>query len=540
MTNRVWFGWACTSIGAARKWLGRDRRSGRKKRNLLQFAVALLIGITASAQAEMRCAALDGDVCIGPGFAANLLFVQYDNWGLQYMQSATRQDGPTGSSTSCGPETLTTVQSAGPFSALDGAYLYEVTYHDRVYTRSWSNQGQCVVQTSTSKFSGVDANGNNDDSGCTGAGTICAVRLDGPRVVIAPLTLRVDKKAPMPVKVMTGDALVHSQPVQMELVPASVNGRLTCPEMSDWNGELNCQYSAPKKPVVETVSAKCRDCAQPMTTTITVTPKPLVLGFFNGVWNTEEQAQDGLAALKTLTGPTYQDIPIRYENFYNQTGTGTSSTSLQDIAETFIQRSTELDGVLNNRFEHYWDLLAGRHGNPGSLTGSFITGLGNGAAALAGLIDATFSAMLGQIVAGWARMLTDPPTEADIGAQLANQRALADDDADFVLVAHSQGNLFVNAAYDGMRSSHPEVHAAVVHVAPASPTLRGKYGLSDLDLVINGLRVQGISSVQPSNWSIPFGKADVSGHTLVGTYLDGAREGRVKVRALIDSALGSL
>jgi hypothetical protein len=109
-----------------------------------------------------------------------------------------------------------------------------------------------------------------------------------------------------------------------------------------------------------------------------------------------------------------------------------------------------------------------------------------------------------------------------------------------LLVAHSQGNLFVNAAYDGLRANRPETQANFVHIAPASPTTRGEHGLSDLDLVINGLRVQGISSVQPSNWHIPFSTVDASGHTLVDTYLDASREGRGKVRALIDSALNGL
>ncbi|VTU35919.1 hypothetical protein RA8CHR_05341 [Variovorax sp. RA8] len=37
-------------------------------------------------------------------------------------------------------------------------------------------------------------------------------------------------------------------------------------------------------------------------------------------------------------------MPLRYENFYNQTGKGNGNTALQDIAETFIQHSNELDG----------------------------------------------------------------------------------------------------------------------------------------------------------------------------------------------------
>jgi hypothetical protein len=119
-------------------------------------------------------------------------------------------------------------------------------------------------------------------------------------------------------------------------------------------------------------------------------------------------------------------------------------------------------------------------------------------------------------------------------------QAIADEGSDFVLVAHSQGNLFVNAAYDGLRGSHPSTHVNTVHVAPASPSLRGKHGLSSFDLVINGLRAQGITSVQPANWNIPFGLADASGHALVATYLDARREGRAKVKALIENAIDGL
>jgi hypothetical protein len=542
MANRMRFGWASASIDVAGKWLRQARSLAQKKLiDLMRVVVLLLISTAANAQGEMRCAAIHGDACISPEGAAGLLFYQHVRWGLDLMQSATQRDGPTLYSNTCGLETLTTVQSAGPFSFVgEDGYLYEVTYHDRLYARLWSSPGKCTLHTYTDRFLGVDANGSNEHTSCYGAGTACATRLDGPRVVIEPLTLRVGKKAPLPVKVMTGSVPVVFHPVQIQLTPAATNGQLGCARTTSQSGVLKCEYFAPKKAVIETVTATCANCAQSTTATITVTPRPLVFGFFNGVWNTSEQAKDGLTALKALVGPTYRDTPIRYENFYNQTGQGTSSTLLQDIAETFAQRSTELDSVLNNRLEHYWDLLAGRHGDPHSLTGSFISGIGNGAAALAGLIDATFNATMGQAVAGWARMLSNPPTEADMGAQLAKLRGLADDEADFVLVAHSQGNLFVNAAYDGLRRSHPDTHATVVHVAPASPTVRGGYGLSDLDLVINGLRVQGVSSVQPSNWSIPFSKVDASGHTLVATYLDGAREGRAKVKALIDSALGSL
>ena len=164
--------------------------------------------------------------------------------------------------------------------------------------------------------------------------------------------------------------------------------------------------------------------------------------------------------------------------------------ALQDIAEVFIQRGKELDGVLDNRWEHYWELLAGNHASGDSLTGRFLNGLGNGGAALGKLFDATFNGLLGQMFSGYSQMLSGPPYRHRRRRATKKIRGLADEDYSFVLIAHSQGNLFVNSAYDGLRSSHPNTKGSVIHVSPASPTLRGEHLLADIDLVINGLRVR--------------------------------------------------
>lgn len=127
-----------------------------------------------------------------------------------------------------------------------------------------------------------------------------------------------------------------------------------------------------------------------------------------------------------------------------------------------------------------------------------------------------------------------------MAAQLQKLRGLADEDYSFALIAHSQGNLFVNSAYDGLRGSHPDTKAGVIHVAPASPTQRGEHLLADIDLVINGLRVQGISAVAPININLPASKSDLSGHTLVDTYLDPTRAAREKINGMVQAVLGKL
>lgn len=87
--------------------------------------------------------------------------------------------------------------------------------------------------------------------------------------------------------------------------------------------------------------------------------KSYTLGFFNGVWNTDHQADFGLKKLKDLIGPTYNSEPVKYKAFYNHTGSSVGATALQDLAETFIQRSAEIDasGELGKRFEYFWEFI---------------------------------------------------------------------------------------------------------------------------------------------------------------------------------------
>ncbi len=109
-----------------------------------------------------------------------------------------------------------------------------------------------------------------------------------------------------------------------------------------------------------------------------------------------------------------------------------------------------------------------------------------------------------------------------------------------VLVAHSQGNLFVNAAHDGLKVALPNANVQVVHVAPASPTLRGEYVLADIDLVINGLRSTGINGVVPANLNLPTSTVELSGHMLEATYLDFTRAAYSLVKSMVERSADKL
>lgn len=259
--------------------------------------------------------------------------------------------------------------------------------------------------------------------------------------------------------------------------------------------------------------------------------KGITVGFFNGVWNTQLQAGQGLAELRRLVGEDYQGEPIQYEVFYNQTGSENSASMAQDIAEVFIQRSVEIDssGELGKRWEYAWEIATGSQSLWDKLLNLF--------PAAGSLLTQMKNELVAKTTAAVADLLSNPPTEADYQSHNTRLDALATQQQKLLLVAHSQGNLFMNHGYDHIKPTVTEKGVRAVHIAPASPTLRGNYVLADIDLVINGLRVQGLDTVPPVNLTLPTSTADMSGHTLVGTYLDSSRDGRRATESLISGVL---
>ncbi len=270
------------------------------------------------------------------------------------------------------------------------------------------------------------------------------------------------------------------------------------------------------------------------TTTSVCNARGYTVGFFNGVWNTNTQdgALSGLNALKVLIGSTYKTEPVEYQLFYNNTGSTVGATSAQDVAEVFVQRAREFDatGELGKRFEYFWE--AASDGDK-----PFFSRLWNTFAAEAGIIDGMYSAIVTKAMAGWSLLLSNPPTTVNISEHRLQLDTLAAEGQKLLLVAHSQGNLFVNPAYDYVKPKVGVNSVAAVHIAPASITLRGNYVLADIDVVINGLRVQGAGSVPVANIELPFSSSDLSGHTLVSTYLDSTRAAKAKVSSMTTTAL---
>lgn len=259
------------------------------------------------------------------------------------------------------------------------------------------------------------------------------------------------------------------------------------------------------------------------------------IGFFNGVWNTLPQAIDGRMALQELLGDEYNSEPVEYENFYNTTGNSNDATMAQDIAEVFIQRAGELDssGALAERFEYLWDIASDPQR---TLLARLQATLTAPITALEGL----YTAISTKVAESWSRLLSNPPTALNHTQHRLTIDTLATEGQKMLFVAHSQGNLFVNPAYDYAKTKFSTNSVAVAHIAPASLTTRGPHVLADIDAVINGLRAFGWNSVPPINLTLPVSQKDLSGHTLVDTYLDASRAGRARVKEIATQGLASL
>ena len=260
----------------------------------------------------------------------------------------------------------------------------------------------------------------------------------------------------------------------------------------------------------------------------------LLFGFFNGVMNTQLMARTSLDIFRGIYGSTSpQGAPIRYEVFYNET------EGFSDLVEVFEQRLNEHGGAIAGRFELFFSALQG--GGPwwetiieaapalGDILDSFV-------AWLASIIPATLTKMMGS-----PSLLT---TQAEHRTRLDNGSL---EGRKMLLVAHSQGNLFLNSALQYASTRIPSTSIQGIHIAPASSVGNRPHVLADKDVVINALRLVG--SVPGITDNIPpilertpglNGLKDAKGHGLLEIYLHPGHQTASKIHGHIMGAFSKL
>ncbi|OLL27770.1 hypothetical protein BTH42_31710 [Burkholderia sp. SRS-W-2-2016] len=113
-----------------------------------------------------------------------------------------------------------------------------------------------------------------------------------------------------------------------------------------------------------------------------------------------------------------------------------------------------------------------------------------------------------------------------------------------LVVGHSQGNLYANAAYRLLYTNPAITTQSFKVVGVASPADfvagGGPYVTSDKDMVINALRFMVASSTLPANVPVDFNENDISGHNFVATYMNSALYARSQIVGMVLSQLNNI
>ena len=86
------------------------------------------------------------------------------------------------------------------------------------------------------------------------------------------------------------------------------------------------------------------------------------VGFFNGVFNTRDDAREALGRLRAIGGNVWKGQPVSYQLLYNHSGMSLDRpnvTRLEDLAEVILQKNVDLHMVLIGRLELFWQALRG-------------------------------------------------------------------------------------------------------------------------------------------------------------------------------------
>lgn len=245
--------------------------------------------------------------------------------------------------------------------------------------------------------------------------------------------------------------------------------------------------------------------------------KKVSVGFFNGVGTSYPEAH---AMRNRLSALSKKDAAL----FYNHTQGFTL-----DLLEVYQQRVVEAHPELAGRYDLMADMLAGN----GAIT---LRLLASGNAGIAVSIQA-FREAAGELERGAMKRVA-AMTNMNYREHRSQLQKMAKNDDRVVLVAHSQGNYFVNHAYEAL-GVDGQGKVEILHVAPASARLHGKYLLSNIDLVIKPLAAaDGRSPSDVLSWmeSRVSVAADWSGHGFNEVYLNSSLPFVGQVVAAVDGA----
>ncbi len=250
----------------------------------------------------------------------------------------------------------------------------------------------------------------------------------------------------------------------------------------------------------------------------------VVFLYFNGVNTTKPEARVVREHFQERYGDlTPEGRDIAYELMYNQTDRGIviGGLPLLDIFETIQQRFSQQEKELENRVEYHWNIVRGRTSST-SLIGRIAESLES----VKRIILDTNNLRTNSMVSTLTNIYQNPKTLQDYKEHQIFLENLITERKAILMVGHSQGNLFLNNAYDYILPKTTTASLKSFHIAPASPTVRNNHSLYGDDLVILPLALIGpIVNITDAkvNRIIPpgvNGKTDPLGHGILEIYLN--------------------
>lgn len=260
----------------------------------------------------------------------------------------------------------------------------------------------------------------------------------------------------------------------------------------------------------------------------------IVFAFFNGMFNTTARARSHKEQLRKIYGNSYRGEGIRYEIMYNYT------SGMEDFVEVFEQRLKEHEELLEGRFELFFEAL---HGD-GSWWQRIEEAIPAATDILRGFVDYAEATRIRLLTS----LLANPPTFLNYQEHAIRVDTLIREGKKLLFFAHSQGNLFANAAYTHAMTRTTPDSVKVVHIAPASVQLNGPHVLAAQDRVIHDL-LSGYGYVPEATDEIPNyrdrppglnGETDILGHGLLEIYLNPALATAERIHSYVQGALDTL
>jgi hypothetical protein len=255
-----------------------------------------------------------------------------------------------------------------------------------------------------------------------------------------------------------------------------------------------------------------------------------VIGYINGLSTDPIGAQDGLEALSAIYGAQYSNQPVSYTLFYAPT-----DGLMQDVISAFAQRVASSPG-LTDRWELIWDTLDGGGGAISDLAIAENPSLN-------GLVSDLKTIFLNGVSSNVKNLTSNKEFQPAVDQFASALTTYYTQQKKMLVVAHSQGNVYLNAAYDAVKPQLKADSLRPVQVATPTATVRdpqGRYVTSTTDLVIQAVALT-LGDVEPANTDGPILAALSSdtgyGHKFVDIYMNPNYKLLPAIKALADSSL---